>query len=185
MNINHVKEKLKEIQHNFNPEKPTYKILDEIIKGNYKPSQISKFLSSIKGVNKYPIELKNKFQDIVNDVNNLIVSERKEEEKRKQDANTRELKSLIDSLEKRDKKGIDALKKVTKSDSLNKENDLKVSDELKQKDKDKKEKQEVKVEVKKEIKEDNTKDVKKSFSKILLVLFLLSIVSIVLILLFY
>ena len=65
-----------------------------------------KVLSKIRGVHKYPDNIKVKFLDIINSLNILKEQEerkkqkeKEEEEKLKQQANTRELKDIINKLE--------------------------------------------------------------------------------------
>ena len=104
--LNTIKKELKALQKNFNPQKATYKIIEELTEKNYSLDQMINILSKIKGINKYPIEIKNKFFIILDNLKNLKKEEiSKEEERRliekqKQEANTKELKDIIDTLEK-------------------------------------------------------------------------------------
>lgn len=99
-NVDDVKKALVRIQSNFNPEKATYKIIDSVIKGDYSASEMEMELSKIKGVDKYPEQLKKNYKDIILTLQNIIISERKLEEERKRKQNTNELKNIIESLEK-------------------------------------------------------------------------------------
>ena len=107
--LSSIKEEIKSIKVNFNPEKSTYKILDDIANNNYDAKYIIKLLSRIKGVSKYPDDVKNKFTEIIKSLEEIVSLEdqkKKEEEakallKKKQEENTKELKDIIDSLEKR------------------------------------------------------------------------------------
>lgn len=107
--LSSIKEEIKSIKVNFNPEKSTYKILDDIANNNYDAKYIIKLLSRIKGVSKYLDDVKNKFTEIIKSLEEIVSLEdqkKKEEEakallKKKQEENTKELKDIIDSLEKR------------------------------------------------------------------------------------
>ena len=107
--LSSIKEEIKSIKVNFNPEKSTYKILDDIANNNYDAKYIIKLLSRIKGVSKYPDDVKNKFTEIIKSLEEMVSLEdqkKKEEEakallKKKQEENTKELKDIIESLKKR------------------------------------------------------------------------------------
>lgn len=106
--INEIKKELKSIQGNFNPQKSTYKIIDDLINNNYSVNEMMSSLSKIKGVSKYPDDLKQKFMKIVDDLKkieeyelNEKIRKAKELEKKEQEAKTKELKDLIDALETR------------------------------------------------------------------------------------
>lgn len=96
-----IKEELKQIQINFNPNKSTYKIIDNVIKENMSTELMIKNLYSIKGVSKYPENLKEKYFKIIENLQNIFNKEKEEENKKLQEDKTKELKDLINSLEKR------------------------------------------------------------------------------------
>lgn len=109
--LNSIKEELKVLQENFNPSKTTYKVLEEVINKENSTHEVISVLAKIKGVNKYPDDLKKKFLEIMDDLKKLEQEEinvkfdkQKLLEKEKQEANTKELKDIIDSLEKDIKK---------------------------------------------------------------------------------
>ena len=104
--INMIKKDLGELGKNFNPEKSTYKVFNELIKHDYTPDEMIKVLSKIRGVHKYPDNIKAKFLDIINNLNILKEQEERQkwkqkeaEEKLKQEAKTKELKDIINNLE--------------------------------------------------------------------------------------
>lgn len=118
-NLNVIKEKIKVIQKNFNPEKNTYKTFDKLIKNDYSVDDMIDMLSRIRGIGKYPDDIKKQFSSIVDDLKVLKDSEqyldekevleqelikKEEEEKEKirkqQEENTRELKDIIENIEK-------------------------------------------------------------------------------------
>ena len=99
--INTLKRRLASIQVNFNPEKSTYKIMQNVIDNDLSYNEMLMELSKIKGSEKYPDELKKEYNSIIDDLKELYADEKKKADKKKQDQNTRELKDLIDSLEKR------------------------------------------------------------------------------------
>jgi len=111
-NIKKVKEDLKSVQKNFNPEKSTYQTIKNLITNNYTANEMISILSKIKGVSKYPEHLKDKFVNIIDDLKQIEQDEirkkeeerRKEEEKKQQEEKTKELKDIIDALEKEMKK---------------------------------------------------------------------------------
>ncbi len=107
-----IKKRLADIQGNFNPEKNTYKVIDTIINSDLSPNEVLMELSKIKGVNKYPEDLKKEYISIVDDLKEKIIDEKKLEEKKKQEKTTKELKDLIDNLENR-KKEAKKLDKIT------------------------------------------------------------------------
>ena len=90
--LNEVKKSLKNLQQNFNPNKATYKIFDELIEKNYSSEQMYKILSKLHGVDKYPESIKKDYNNILDSLKSVI-------EKEKQIANTNELKGIIDKLE--------------------------------------------------------------------------------------
>ena len=105
--INMIKKDLSELSKNFNPEKSTYKVFNELIKHNYTPDEMIKVLSKIRGVHKYPDSIKAKFLDVINSLNILKEQEertkqkqKEEKEKQEQEAKTKELKDIINNLEK-------------------------------------------------------------------------------------
>ena len=111
-NIKKVKEDLKSVQKNFNPEKSTYQTIKNLITNNYTANEMISILSKIKGVSKYPEHLKDKFVNIIDDLKQIEQDEIrkkeeeriKEEEKKQQEEKTKELKDIIDALEKEMKK---------------------------------------------------------------------------------
>lgn len=94
MEIQNIKEELKEIQKNFNPTKETYKILEKIINNYHNATKIHKELLKIKGIDKYPETLKEKYFGIIASLQAII-----KKEKEQQEENTRELQDLIKTLE--------------------------------------------------------------------------------------
>ena len=60
-NLDEISNELKEIQVNFNPEKSTYKIIDSVINDSMSVDLMIKSLQGIKGINKYPDDIKNKY----------------------------------------------------------------------------------------------------------------------------
>lgn len=122
-NVNDIKERLSKIQVNFNPEKKTYKIMQKVIDEDLSYSEMLMELSKITGINKYPEDVKNEYLSIIDDIKELSIEEKKKAEKKKQDQNTRELKSLIDSLEKRevDVKKLDSIVEPEHVDELHEE----------------------------------------------------------------
>ncbi len=123
-NIEDVKRSLSDIQKSFNPEKDTYKIIDRVIKENLSSKEMLMELTKIKGSNKYPEELKNKYKEVIVSLQDLILKEKALEEKRKQEENTKELRDIIDSLEK-GKKAKEQL--VFKADNDNLKEDVAAS----------------------------------------------------------
>lgn len=100
--LDNIKEQIKDLQKNFNPNKTTYKTLDKVINGEEDVVIMIKDLYTIK-VDKYPEDIKNKYFEIIESLQKILVSKRAEEKKKEQDNKTKELKDLIASLEKRDK----------------------------------------------------------------------------------
>lgn len=98
--IQSIKKRLSNIQSNFNPEKNTYKVIEYVVNNNLNYDQMLKELSKIKGFSKYPEELKNEYISIINDIKENIIKQRKLEEKERIEANTKELKDIIEHLEK-------------------------------------------------------------------------------------
>lgn len=99
-NLEEIKIELREFQNNFNPAKETYKIIDEACNGFLSVEDIIKKLSEIKGTSKYPDAIKNKYNNIMIDLQKIVTEDRKKEELRVRDENTNELKALIEQLEK-------------------------------------------------------------------------------------
>lgn len=95
-----IKKRLSKIQKNFNPEKNTYKVIEYVVNNNFDYNRMLKELSRIKGFSKYPEELKQEYISIINDIKENIIKQRKLEEKEKIEANTKELKDIIEHLEK-------------------------------------------------------------------------------------
>ena len=103
-NLDEVKNELKEIQVNFNPEKSTYKIIDSVINDSMSVDLMIKSLQGIKGINKYPDDIKNKYFDIIDSLNKILVLEKEKAYKEEQEKKTKELKDIISNLEKRNNK---------------------------------------------------------------------------------
>lgn len=106
-----IKLEIKDIQDNFNPAKSTYKTLEDIVNNDHSIEDIVYMISKIHGMNRYPDDIKNKFSDIVSDLKELREEEIKykerknmELEKQMQEASTKELKDIINLLEKEMKK---------------------------------------------------------------------------------
>lgn len=103
-NLDEIKNELKEIQVNFNPEKSTYKIIDSVINDSMSVDLMIKSLQGIKGINKYPDDIKNKYFDIIDSLNKILVLEKEKVYKEEQEKKTKELKDIISNLEKRNNK---------------------------------------------------------------------------------
>lgn len=103
-NLDEIKNELKEIQVNFNPEKSTYKIIDSVINDSMSVDLMIKSLQGIKGINKYPDDIKNKYFDIIDSLNKILVLEKEKAYKEEQEKKTKELKDIISNLEKRNNK---------------------------------------------------------------------------------
>ena len=109
-NLEMIKEDIKEIQKNFNPEKATYQVFDKLVNEDFSYEQMLGILSRVRGVDKFPLELKDDFFEIVNNLKILdeeekkvkALNERKLREKLESQDHTRELKDIIDSLEKKE-----------------------------------------------------------------------------------
>ena len=99
-NVEEIKTDLKEMQGNFNPKKQTYKIIDEIVNNSLNPEEVLEKLKLIKGTDKYPEDIKNKYIMLLSNVQELVLEDRKKEEERIRNEHTKELKSLIEQLEK-------------------------------------------------------------------------------------
>ncbi len=106
-NLDEIKNELKAIQVNFNPEKSTYKIIDSVINDSMSVDLMIKSLEGIKGINKYPDDIKNKYLEIIDSLDKILVLEKEKAYKEEQEKKTRELKDIISSLEKRDSKKSD------------------------------------------------------------------------------
>lgn len=65
---------------------------------------IDKSLQGIKGINKYPDDIKNKYFDIIDSLNKILVLEKEKAYKEEQEKKTKELKDIISNLEKRNNK---------------------------------------------------------------------------------
>lgn len=117
--INMVKKDLMEIQKSFNPEKSTYKVFDELIKHDYTSEEMINVLSKIRGVHKYPDFLKAQFLDVINSLNFIKEQDEREKQRKlkelellKREEKTRELKDIINNLEK----GVEEKKKERTED---------------------------------------------------------------------
>lgn len=133
-NLDEIKNELKEIQVNFNPEKSTYKIIDSVINDSMSVDLMIKSLQGIKGINKYPDDIKNKYFDIIDSLNKILVLEKEKAYKEEQEKKTKELKDIISNLEKRNnKKNEDTT--LNKDDNNSKDNkDKAVLDDVKESD---------------------------------------------------
>ena len=139
-NIETIKKDLKRIQSNFNPQKSTYKIIEELTTKNYNIDQMINILSKIRGINKYPIEVKKEFFEVLYNLKQLKKSEvenkeieRKLLEKKKQEANTKELKDIIDTLEKElNKKNRPKKEDNTQDKEIKSNNSVKITPKAKQ-----------------------------------------------------
>ena len=103
-NLDEIRNELKEIQVNFKPEKSTYKIIDSVINDSMSVDLMIKSLQGIKGINKYPDDIKNKYFDIIDSLNKILVLEKEKAYKEEQEKKTKELKDIISNLEKRNNK---------------------------------------------------------------------------------
>jgi len=99
--LSSVKDELRDLQTNFNPEKSTYKIIDSVINDSMSVDNMIKYLYSIKGIEKYPEDIKNKYFGIIDDLQLILVSIREKEDKKEQEKKTKELQDIIASLEER------------------------------------------------------------------------------------
>lgn len=99
--LSSVKDELRDLQTNFNPEKSTYKIIDSVINDSMSVDNMIKYLYSIKGIEKYPEDIKNKYFRIIDDLQLILVSVREKEDKKEQEKKTKELQDIIASLEER------------------------------------------------------------------------------------
>ena len=133
-NLDEIKNELKEIQVNFNPEKSTYKIIDSVINDSMSVDLMIKSLQGIKGINKYPDDIKNKYFEIIDSLNKILVLEKEKAYKEEQEKKTKELKDIISNLEKRDnKKNEDTT--LNKDDNNSKDNkDKAVLNDVKESD---------------------------------------------------
>lgn len=133
-NLDEIKNELKEIQVNFNPEKSTYKIIDSVINDSMSVDLMIKSLQGIKGINKYPDDIKNKYFDIIDSLNKILVLEKEKAYKEEQEKKTKELKDIISNLEKRNnKKNEDTT--LNKDDNNSKDNkDKAVLNDVKESD---------------------------------------------------
>lgn len=141
-NISDIKEKIKKIQKNFNPEKATYRIFNDILTEDYTPDEIIEYMGKIKGVEKYPEELKDEFFEILSLLKKISVSSNRvkeeveeddkvsEEVSSKADDNTKELKAIIDALEDTARLKKKEAKKIEKEVTVPLEEDLSKTESL-------------------------------------------------------
>ena len=181
-NLTEIKEMLKSIQSSFNPQKTTYKTIDKLINDNLSANEMIHEISKIKGIEKYPEDLKNKFNDIKQSLKNIEQEElrKKEEEQKqkeleKQEARTKELKDLIDTLEQELNKP-----KQNKEIEIQKQPEKSIEIETEQEPK-----QEQKKETKKPIKNDEKEEPEKGKRKFILLLSLVIITLIIMALIFF
>lgn len=173
-NLDTIKKELKRIQANFNPQKSTYKIIEELTTKNYNIDQMINILSKIRGINRYPNEIKEKFFNILDDLKSVKQKEINEAEekrrlleKQKQEANTKELKDIIDTLEKK----LNKPKKEKKPENIAKPTPQENSKDLKPIDKEKP--------------KTTTDKNPKTIFKILLISVIITLIIILLLLFFY
>lgn len=173
-NLDTIKKELKRIQANFNPQKSTYKIIEELTTKNYNIDQMINILSKIRGINRYPNEIKEKFFNILDDLKSVKqkeINEAEEQrrllEKQNQEANTKELKDIIDTLEKE----LNKPKKEKKPENIAKPTPQENSKDLKPIDKEKP--------------KTTTDKNPKTIFKILLISVIITLIIILLLLFFY
>ena len=116
--IQTIKKRLAAIQGNFNPQKNTYQVIEHVVNNDLNYNEMLLELSKIKGFSKYPDDLKKEYISIINDIKENIINQRKKAEREKQAANTKELKDIIDSLERRKKEYIKQLDNITKETEI-------------------------------------------------------------------
>lgn len=195
--IEEIKTVLREIQGNFNPEKETYKLIDEVVNNSLSSEEAFKKLCEIKGVKKYPEALRNKYINIMKDLQEIVIEDRKKEEKKRQEENTKELRDIIASLEKtkNNKKRADMEAPLVNENVVFDDNSGALMDEEESESLDKEEiqLQEDRVEVVEDKNSDKTKSLSltedeskdKNLFNILLVMIFLTLVIGVLIFLFF
>ena len=99
-NLDEIRNELKEIQVNFNPEKSTYKIIDSVINDSMSVDLMIKSLQGIKGINKYPDDIKNKYFDIIDSLNKILVLEKERLIRKNKRRRLRNLRILLVILRK-------------------------------------------------------------------------------------
>ena len=180
--LDNIKKRLGDVQKSFNPQKSTYKILDNVIKGNLSDRQMLMELSKITGYSKYPDELKKEYVSIVNDLKEIIIGQREEEKRKREAETTKELRDLIKNLEikQSQKEQQPEIKEEPKKEDIFEEKTEEVQEEETELVVEKTEELDV-------IEESQEKKVDKQSkkNKFLVIVWLLSIVLIVLLLLFY
>ena len=181
-NLNDIKNELKQIQENFNPTKSTYRIIDKVINDNMSIDQMLKSLYSIKGIEKYPEDIKEKYFEIVESLQKLLVVQRKREKQEQENKKTKELIASIEEREVKDKKE-EPFKKEPAPEKI-KRNLVKLQEKsIKEAKENLSKKEELKKEEKKEdVKQGDAKD--KKIFKILIVMIAISIILGVLLILF-
>ncbi len=184
-NLNDIKNELKRIQENFNPAKSTYRIIDKVINDDMSIDQMLKSLYSIKGIEKYPEDIKEKYFEIVESLQKLLIVKRKREKQEQENKKTKELKDIIASIEERevkDKKE-EPFKKEPAPERI-KQNLVKLQEKsIKEAKENLSKKEDLKKEEKKEvIKQGDAKD--KKIFKLLIVMIAISIILGVLLILF-
>ncbi len=186
-----IKERLKKIQSNFNPQKNTYKIIGHVVNNSLSCDEMLQELSKIKGFSKYPEELKQEYVSIINDIKENIIAQRKKEEQERQEANTKELKDIIDQLEKNKNEYLEKhnenpepLKnKIMKKDNKEVKEELKTEKEVQDKVVKKTKNEVLSEDSKEEIKPNNENKI--NINKLLIIGIALVIVITVLVILFY
>ena len=166
--IEEIKKALKKLQPNLNPEKASYKTIEDILNNDFTAEELLKKVGTIKGISKFPNNLKEIYNSIVSNLNDLVVEERKALEIKKQEDNTRKLKVIVEALEK-DIKPEDKLSKEEEEEVI--KEDLGLTPKK------------VVEKIKEEVKEE--KENGQLVSKILLSLVVLTLLIIVLLILFY
>ena len=172
-----IKNELKKLQPKFNPEKSSYKTIEEILNNDLSIEEVFTKVKSIKGIGRLSDDLKNIYNSVVMELTNLVVIERKKKEKEKIEENTRKLKEIVEQLEKQTNNAV--IDKEKEEEKI--KQDLGLAPK----------KEEIAIEDQKEEVEELIEETKNKKSKarrtynILIALVTLSIIAIVLILLFY
>ena len=183
--IQTIKNRLAAIQGNFNPQKNTYKVIEHVVNNDLSYDEMLMELSKIKGFSKYPEELKNEYVSIINDIKENIINQRKKDEREKQEANTKELKDIITSLEQRKQEYIEKLDEVVTEYPQEEKLDEKTEEKKQEKIEEKGNKQLEKVEEKKEISKPEDIEQLDKIKKVLVIGIVIVLLLIVAVLFFY
>lgn len=162
--LDDVKSVLKEIQVNFNPEKSTYKIIDSVINDSMSVDLMIKSLNGVKGIEKYPDDIKSKYFEVLAVLNEILLDEREKSYREEQEKKTKELKDIISSLEKRNNKK-NSEEKVNSDEKVSLDKDIKEEvndDKISEKKSDNKKELSLDKIVSKSISDDDSLDVDKS-----------------------